>query len=101
MKKEDKDVVVRFSRDNHKRLKALISHFSKDQDRPATMNDVMNRVLDTVYQVIEGEMKYVVGQTVYDDVAEARGEAIMQAVKDKEMPQWPKVIVVLGEDKGS
>jgi hypothetical protein len=89
---EKKDVVIRISRDNHKRLKALLGG--------GTINELMEKLLDSMESVSDGELIYVVGNQTFKDIAEARGEAIVRAVKDKSIPMWPKVAVVVGSDEG-
>jgi hypothetical protein len=97
MSEPQKDAVIRISKSNHKRLKELLS----TGEGRFTINDLMQKLLDTMESVQDGQLIYLVNDRTFDDLAEARGEAIMRAVKSKEIPSWPKVAVVIGEDTGS
>lgn len=90
-----KDAVIRISAENHKRLKELMA---AGDGKKSTLNELMEKLLDSMDTVQSGEMVYIVGASAFDDLAEARGEAIVQAVKMKDIPLFPKIAVILGED---
>lgn len=94
-----KDVVIRISKSNHKRLKELMESNAIDGKTPTT-NQLMEKLLDSMENVSEGKMIYLVDNLVFEDLASARGEAIVRAVSKQETPTWPSVAVVLGEDHG-
>ncbi len=91
-KNKSSDRVVRINVDLHARLKALTAGMEKKH----TLNDTLELLLTTAEPVIFGEMKYAV--RLFDDVADARGEAIVQAIKRKEIPEPPFTVIVLGRD---
>lgn len=95
-----KDVVIRISKDNHKRLKKLMNASTNDKGKHPTTNELMEKLLDTMETIENGKMLFIVDDMVFDKVSVARGEAIKRAVKIKEVPVWPKVAVVVGEDNG-
>lgn len=97
--KKSKGVVIRISRANHNRIKNLLE-FDSEKNRRLTINEMLEKLLDITERVGEGHMLYVVGTKAYMDLAEARGEAIMDAVKEKQIPTFPKVAVIIGEDQG-
>lgn len=89
-----KDVVIRISDENHKRLKSIYGELEM------TTNQVVERMLDTAELVRDGDMVYLVDDKCFQDISEARGESIMIAVKNKDVPSWPKVAVIVGSDNG-
>lgn len=86
------DRVVRIRRNLHARLTDL----AEAAGNKCTLNEVLERVLDTAEQVITGKVKYAT--KLFDDLADARGEAIIHAVKTKSIPEMPQIVVVVGED---
>ena len=101
MSKENKDVVIRISRENHKRLKELMKSTVDSDGKEPTTNQLMEKLLDSMDNVRNGRMVYIVDNIVFEDVALARGEAIVRAVKMQDIPQWPEIAIVVGEDHGS
>ena len=92
-----KDFVVRISAKNYGRIKELIEH----SEEKLTLNQITEKMLDAMDVITGGQIVYVVGHRLFDDLAEARGEAIVQAVKDKVPPVWPRLFVSIGDDKGA
>lgn len=93
------DVVVRFSRENHKRMKELKKNVLNEKGKELSVNDLVGEMLSALETIKNGRMVYLVGKEVFDDVAEARGKAIMLATKNKEFVQMPDVAVIVGVDK--
>lgn len=71
-----------------------------DGDKKPTTNELMEQLLDSMDNVRNGKLIYIVDDKAFDDLSLARGEAIVRAVKKKDVPTWPKVAVVIGEDHG-
>lgn len=92
LKKADK--VTRINAENHSRLKAIV----KSSGKGSTINSVLNAILDAAERFNESEVMYAT--KLYSDLADARGEAIMQAVRAKEVPTMPYIVTVLGADNG-
>ena len=90
---DKKDVVIRISRQNHKRLKGFVNDGE-------TTNQIMKKMLDAMELVANGKMIFISNNKIFTDIAEARGESIMSAVKDKAIPIWPEIALVFDEDKG-
>ena len=95
---DTKDAVIRISKENHRRLKSLMG--GADDKKKTTINELMEKLLDTMETIENGKMIYVVGENVFDKVSIARGESVKRAVKEKEIPVWPLVAVIVGEDDG-
>lgn len=99
-KESNKDVVMRINRKNHARLKELMKETIGKEGKEPTANELMEELLDTVDTIKHGKTVYIVDEKIFEDVSLARGEAIMKAVKKKDVPVWPKVAVIVGEDHG-
>lgn len=98
--KNKDDAVLRVSRSNFNRLKDLMTVMALDRGEKVTLNILMEELLDSMESISGSEPRYLVGGQVFTDVAEARGEAILTAVREKAIPQWPKIAVIVGEDSG-
>lgn len=100
------DSIVRISKANYKKLQALMLDLKEESwdgkiaGRKPTLNQMMEKLLDSMDTVKSGEIYYLVAGKAFADVSVARGEAIMEAVKSKSIPMWPSVAVVIGEDSG-
>lgn len=93
-KKESLNNIMKLKKPIHKRLKK-----AKDA-RGTTYNELVDSLLDTLEVLEQQDPLFIVGKQVYTDVADARGVAIMQAVKEKREPQMPEIAYVLGRDDG-
>jgi hypothetical protein len=87
-----KDHVTRINHENHERIQALRAKHAQ------TLNEILSKLLDAAEKLDDSKVMYA--PLLYDDVAEARGEAILWAVKHKQVPTLPKVVVIVGEDNG-
>jgi hypothetical protein len=96
-----KDAVLRMSQENHARIKEMISAVEAETGVRPTLNQIASKMIEALDRVSSGNMLYLVGGKVFEDLAEARGEAIMQAVKNKTPPAWPEVLVRIGNDGGA
>ncbi len=96
-----KDVVIRISKDNHKRMKALMEQTVDMKGRQPTTNQLLDKLLDSMENLSKADMFYAVGKSLFDDLAMARGESIVRAVNLNEVPEWPKIVVVIGSDEGT
>ncbi len=88
-----KDKVVRISDENYAQIRALGENFEK---KPS-LNQLLALLLQTASTAIEGNRMYAV--KLYTDLADARGEAIMQSVRTKQPPEMPYIVAVLGRDE--
>ena len=96
-----RDFVVRISEKNYTKIKDMMSAVEKDSGKKPTLNEITEKMLGAMDALVNGEVFYLVGADVFEDLADARGEAIMQAVKDKRPPVWPKILVGVGDDQGA
>lgn len=94
-----KDVVMRISETNHKRLKKLKELATFPDGKEPTANQLFEKMLDTVEQ-LNGDVVFLVEDRAFNDVSDARGECILRAVRNKTIPIWPKIAVVVAEDEG-
>lgn len=91
------DVVTRFSKLNHDRLRLLKT---RPDGKVISMNDLLSELLDTAETLRDADVVYLYHGAVFADIATARGEAIMDAARFKEMPEWPSIALVIGKDDG-
>lgn len=96
-----KDVVMRISDANHKRLKQLMTAVVESGKKKPAINQLLEEMLDSMETLTNGEVLYLVEDKIFNDLTEARGECILNAVKKKEIPEWPKIVVVIGHDGGA
>lgn len=73
-----------YDRLNHEKLKSHGGH---------------NEILELMLDVMDLPQQYICAGKLCSDLAEARGYAIGSYVKTKKMER-PKIVVVLGEDRG-
>lgn len=90
-----KDTIARI--DKHletrpKKVKSGVRKFVKGD-----FNEFLILMLDTYEHLLNAKAYYVT--SLYEDVSEARGEALMIAKKSKQPIKWPKSVIVLGEDE--
>lgn len=101
-----KDTIIRISRENYARLKAtamaLIEHAweGKDVGIKPTTNQLLEKMLDSVEVCTSGDIKYLAGGKVFDNVKDARGEAVIDSVRVKGQILWPVRVVEIGVDDG-
>lgn len=99
-KNQRKDSVIRISEKNYLRVKELMDAVFHAEGKKPTLNEITEKMLDALDQVSNGEVVYLAGDKFFDDLADARGEAIMEAVKNGEVPSWPKIAIVVRSDSG-
>lgn len=85
---------IRISDENHARIKAI----GDLTGRKLSINEILSLVLEPAEKAYGAEPIYAV--KLYTDLAEARGEAIMDARRRGEIPQMPFIVVVVGADNG-
>lgn len=68
--------------------------------RKTTYNDLITSLLNLLEEMEEQEPLYAVGDKLYNNLAEARGEAILVSVKKKKSPEFPIVLYAIGKDEG-
>lgn len=95
-----KDAVIRISAENHDRLREIMVNLRATQGKKLTKNQLVEMMLDSLHQIQNSEMIYIVGDKVYREISDARGQAIMDAVKSKEVPSWPEIAIIIGSDDG-
>lgn len=101
MAKEKKisTTVVRVKRDTLKKIEQM----KFDGEKSA---EYLERIVDTFEKMVDSPNYYIVDDSeslsykVFTDIADARGAAIVDAVKYKSTPKYPKIAVVVGVDDG-
>jgi predicted DNA-binding protein len=95
------DVVIRISKENYERLNSFKEPVegSNGKKRTESLNECLERVLEGLEALKSGQTLYLYGGVVYGDLAEARGEAVMDAARYKQPVEWPSIAVVVGEDQ--
>ena len=99
------DKVLRISAANDKRMKKLMESLKseswgeKQAGKKPTLNQMMERLLDTAEIVQRAPVFFRVADKVFEDVSVARGEAITQSVLRKELPEMPAILVEIGVDE--
>jgi hypothetical protein len=99
------DKVLRISAANDKRMKELMETLKDEswgEKRPGkkpTLNQMMERLLDTAETVQGARVYYRVENTVYEDVSIARGQAIVLSAVRKELPEMPAMLIEIGVDE--
>lgn len=100
MSKKKKDAVVRVSADNYARIKEMIDAVHGDEGARPTLNEIVTKLLDTMDKFADATIVYGANSKLFYDLAEARGEAILSAVKDNRPPEWPHILLWVGNDNG-
>ena len=99
--KSDTSRVMRVSGDNFAEFTRIKQAYAKKLKLPrATYDDIFEQALAVMRALIAGDELYIVSEKAFTDLAEARGEAIRQAVRAKQAPSWPAVCVRIGSDDG-
>lgn len=102
------DVPIRIYRTTFDRINLHRETMPKPQTRTtrgrnkfikADFNKFIELLLDVYEGLQTAEVFYAT--KLYKDPSEARGEAILQAVKSKTPVEFPKMVVVMGEDDQS
>lgn len=61
-------------------------------------NKFLILMLDTYEHLLNAKAYY--STVLFEDVSEARGEAILTAKKSRTDVKWPQQVIILGEDEG-
>lgn len=61
-------------------------------------NEFLILMLDTYEHLLNAKAYYAT--QMFEDVSEARGEAILTAKKSKSDVKWPQQVIILGDDEG-
>lgn len=89
-KKASVDYVVRIRRETRERIRQL----AHDKEQ---LDQTLNRLLDAAEKLSESEIVYTT--EIFADVADARGAAILKAVRNKDVPEMPYAIVIISKDE--
>lgn len=92
--------VMRISGDNYKKFIALKSAYATKNKTKITFDDFYSELMKVAEALLLGTELYIVSGKVFSDLAEARGEAIREAVRMQVPPTMPTVAIIIGEDKG-
>lgn len=93
--------VMRISGENFAEFTRIKAAYAKKLKlKRATYDAIFSEALAVMSALISGDEIYVVSEKAFSDLAEARGEAIRQAVREKAPPAWPTVCVRIGNDNG-
>ncbi len=79
---------------------AKIEKMKKNKEKSA---DYLERIVDLFEKMVDSPNLYITEgdqMQVFTDIADARGAAIIQAVRSKTTPKMPKVAVIVGSDTG-
>lgn len=82
------------------RVNAKTYDLVKELKGERTYSDFITQTVAAFQQLGEAEEFYRVGDRVYTDLAEARGEALMEAVKAGQAPELPEILIAVGQDAG-
>lgn len=93
--------VVRISEANYAEFKRIKDQVAKRLKLSKLTHDaIFSETLKLMNALVAGDELYIVDKLAFSDLAEARGEAIRQAVRAKQPPSWPVVCLKLGSDDG-
>lgn len=97
----DASRVLRVGNETFERLGRLkLRYADKNGMRKITYDKMLIEALNVATALLEGREFYAVGSMLFEDIAEARGEAVRVAVKQKQRVQMPRVLIELGKDPG-
>lgn len=94
--------VLRVSGSNYLEFKALKTQYAKDNNKAkVTFDEFLSALLSIAKLMQLGTSEiYAVGNKLFDSVAEARGQAIVDAVAEKAPPRMPRILLEVGHDDG-
>ena len=93
--------VMRVSGVNYENLKLLKEEFAiKHNKSKVTFDAFIAELIEIARMLLDGQEVYATKDRLFTDLAEARGQAIMDAVKLSQIPIMPRVLLLLGEDDG-
>lgn len=90
-----KDTLDRIDKHLNKRMRPVKAGVRKEVK--GDFNEFLILLMDTYEELLKAKAHYAV--KLYEDVSEARGEAILISKKSKEPVIWPKAVIVLGDDE--
>lgn len=73
----------------------------KDLKEKSTFSDYLTMMLDLTEAYLNNPEYYLVEDRTYTDLAEARGQSLLKAVKANKPPELPKILLLVGEDTGN
>jgi len=91
------ETVDRINKHLEKTEKKVVGRKKKLIIQKESFNEFLARAIDAYELTHESELVYA--NKLYKDLAEARGEAIVDAVRRGVVPEMPSKVVVLGKDK--
>lgn len=93
--------VMRISGENYTQFIRLKSNFAqKQKTKQVTFDQFFTQLMQVAEALLTGTEIYLVSGKAYSDLAEARGQAIIEAVRLQVPPVMPTVCIALGTDKG-
>ena len=93
--------IMRISAENYARITELRTGYGRRHKiKRVTYDMILDELVRVAEALASGEEIYLVGDRAYEDLPEARGEALMKAVRERRPPNLPIVCVKLGEDQG-
>jgi len=99
LKKETR--VMRISADNYDEFGRLKDQYAlKNNLKACTYDLFLEQLLSIASLIMQGQEVYRVSNKAFDDIADARGEAILQGIRDKTPPSMPEVLIRVGTDDG-
>jgi len=98
--------VIRVGDQSYKKIQALQGRIAKKKSskrREKTMDKVMDTLFSSHEFIVKGMKVFLVDEEYIwgHDLADARGLAIQNAVKEKRMPHPPGILIYLGDDDGN
>jgi hypothetical protein len=98
-KKANTSRVVRISAENYVAFTKLKTYYAMANKRAkVTYDEFLAELIKIAVALSEGDELYRVGERVFTDIADARGEAIMYALRLGKPPTMPEVLISLGPD---
>ena len=91
MQKKPSWNVIRINNETYQRLKSI-------KKEHMSFNDIINASLDVSMNALDSKPLFLVGEKLYNDILDARGEAISIAAQTKSKMIKPKILIEIGED---
>lgn len=92
--------VVKMSGASFKKLHEILARLKEDNSKE-TFISLLNKMVDSFELLAENRPVYKVGNSFYERLSEARGEAIIQAARENLTEiTWPEVAIIIGKDDG-
>lgn len=90
---------VRFSLKNYDKFVALKTEFARrTKKKKITFDGFIAELFGVAELLITGKEVYCYKGRIYADIAEARGDALTDAIRSQTVPVMPTIMLVMGED---